>query len=88
MQTFKTTFSKYNNGQTRLSTPQWLSADDFASAWKLAQHMLHALQGADPDSQYSIACIDAQLRGIECNGARMFETTDELTERVKQQQGG
>lgn len=80
--TFKTHFSRYANGETRISNPQWINADDFRDAAHRADYILCGLRGADPESRYEIASIDGQFRGIECAGALMFETAEELTARV------
>ncbi len=80
---YKVTFARYRKGEMRISNPHWLNVDSFQTASTIAHNMLWAMQGADPDSTFHIAYIDAQIRGIECNGGQMFETMDELGERVK-----
>lgn len=80
--TFKVSFARYKNGEMRISTPQWLGAKDFTSVCVRAEDMLFAMKQADPESDYSIASIDAQYQGKECGGARMFETSDEFSARL------
>lgn len=79
---FKVNFARYANGETRISVPQWLDAEDFAGAFKRASDMLFAMQQVDSESRYSIASIDAQYHGKECGGARMWETGEEMTTRL------
>lgn len=82
-QQFKVQFFRYKNGEARTSVPAWIGADDFNACATAATLMVLAMRGADPDATFEIASIDAQHRGIECNGARMWETVEELTERVE-----
>lgn len=80
---FKTTFHRYQNGQSRFSTPHFFNADDFDAALVMANMTLRGLRGADPDSRYEVASIECLgLRGEQCDGALMFETREELSARV------
>jgi hypothetical protein len=84
MFTFKVHFSRYRDSEIRISAPHWLhSISDFRDATAIASMMVTAMQGADPDSKYSIVSISTDVYGTQCNGARMFETAEELTARVQ-----
>jgi hypothetical protein len=82
MQTFKVNFSRYLNGKTRISSPQWIGGESLYEVAGKAELMLGAMRGADPESAFAVNSIDAQHHGEECNGARMWETAEELAARV------
>lgn len=79
---FKVNFARYANGETRISTPQWLNAENFRFACERAEDMLYTMKEIDPQSIFTIASIDAQYHGKECGGARMFETSEEFSARL------
>ena len=83
MRQYKVHFARYLNGENRLSAPQWVSAEDLTDAVKTAGHMLIALRGADPEASFEIASVEIHgLIAKQCDGARMFETAEELSQRV------
>jgi len=81
VQQFKVEFFRYKNGEVRISNPAWIGAEDFNACHGVASLMVIAMRGADPDAEFQISSIDAQHHGTRCDGARMWETAEELTTR-------
>lgn len=80
---FKVTLHRYRNGEGRFSNAQFLAADDFDQALRIANAIITGLVGGDPASKYTVNSIEvAGQRGIECNGVGMFETLDEVEARL------
>lgn len=83
---FDALFTRYDSkkAELRVSSPQPLTAESFADAYQRASDILAGLRSADPERGFDLHQLTGRQlpRATECNGARMFETLDELTERV------
>jgi hypothetical protein len=89
MPAYLTRFHRYNsnNGQSRISGPVWINADNFAHAHALAETRRAGMSDADPSCEYAIITIDASrdYRGTDCEGgARLWETAQELSTRLNE----
>lgn len=81
-------FARYKDGETRVSGAVFIRADGFASAYASINERLTGMEAADPDAMFHIERIEARgfQRVIDCEGGgRLFETTDEFSERVAQE---
>jgi hypothetical protein len=82
---FKVHLHRYDpkRGESRKSGPIWVHARDFHDACEAAERYRYGAEAADPDRTYVVASVEHWgLRGEECKGARLFETAEELSERV------
>lgn len=87
---FKVQFTRYcsKKGELRISAPQFIQADTFKQAHRRAEDILTGLKAADPAREFHIESIETRGisgRAVRCDGAEMFETQEELTERVREQ---
>ena len=77
-------FTRYRNGERRISTAVHGHADDIFGGLNKAQSMLEGLRQADPEGQYDIVSVEmAGFVGIRCGGSRWFETNEELAARAE-----
>lgn len=79
-------FRRYNKqiGEARISNITWLNTNDgFAAAYKHADTLLTGMRAVDPDTDYDILEIVGRgVQGVECGGARMWETDEEFSARL------
>lgn len=86
MQKFYAMFTRYDSQKVelRVSAPEPVNADTFDEAFDRCQDILRGLREGDPERTFELHSLSggALSRVIVCNGARMFETIEELTQRV------
>lgn len=80
---FKVHFTRYLNGERRISTPQYWSAESFVQAAKQAEIIAQAMRETDPYATFDVYSIYmVGCHGKFCDGATMWETAEELSARV------
>lgn len=80
-------FARYNNGETRVSGAQFVSAENFDDAFKIANDRVRGMIAADPISRFYIERIEChRVCAVDCEGgAFMFETVEEFSARLAAQ---
>jgi hypothetical protein len=82
MMQFKVQFHRYGNGQSRLSAPRFIHAEDFHAATLQAGLMRSAMGEVDLANSYVVASVETVgLRGDECHMG--WETAEEFSERAR-----
>lgn len=84
---FTATFTRYDGRKVEMreSSPQPLWAATFEDAFRRAQDILQGLREADTERVFSIHSLSGSTlhRATACNGSRMFETMEEMMDRIE-----
>jgi hypothetical protein len=66
---FRIIFTRYQNGERVMSTPQDILANDFNDAVKRATDRLFGMSSSNPDARFDIASIEgAGYTGVDAYG--------------------
>lgn len=80
---YRVNFHRYINGQSRISTDQFVTAQTLTDAVAITDQMLKAMRGVDPKAHFTVARVEQTgLQGEPCHGASMFETGEEMVDRL------